>query len=71
MYAYVYLKKINYNEFYSSPQNKKPGREHSRDIGLHVRSRAQNGEWVFDAQLYSFPLLHPASVKSKCDYNLK
>lgn len=44
MYAYVYLKKINYNEFYSSPQDKKLGREHSRDIGLDVRSRAQDGE---------------------------
>ena len=28
-------------------QNKKPGREHPRDTGLDVRSRAQAGEGAF------------------------
>ena len=35
------------------------------------RSRAQAGEGVFDAWSCSFPHSHSASVKSKCDYNLK
>ena len=48
--------------------DKKPGREHARD------TEEQSSGWggsFFNAWSCSFPHSHSASVKSKCDYNLK
>ena len=48
--------------------DKKPGREHSRD------TKEQSSGWggsFCGAWSCSFPHSHSASVKSKCDYNLK
>ena len=48
--------------------DKKPGREHAR--GTEEQSSGWGGSF-FNAWSCSFPHSHSASVKSKCDYNLK